>query len=196
MTTPTVSVADLSPLCRSGQRLTIIDVRAPGEFARVHAVGAVLVPLNQFDPGAVGKLRKGPKEPIYVICHSGVRAAKACRMLAEAGVGPALCIEGGTVAWERAGLPVERGAIRPALPQRQMSVAAGVLVLTGLLLAWLVHPGFLGLTAIVGASLVFASLTACCGVGLPLAKVPQKQPTSSAPRGCAPAESCERAEPF
>ncbi len=42
MTTPTVSVADLSPLCRSGQRLTIIDVRAPGEFARVHAVGAVL----------------------------------------------------------------------------------------------------------------------------------------------------------
>lgn len=58
MSTATISIADVAELCRSGDRLNIIDVRTPAEFARVHAVGAVLVPLDQLDPTAVKTVRR------------------------------------------------------------------------------------------------------------------------------------------
>ena len=161
MSVSTISAADLAPRCLSGERMNIIDVRSPAEFARVHAVGAVLVPLDQFNARAVAKLRKSPEEPIFVICRSGARAAKACEYLTEAGVGPAYCVEGGTIAWERTGLPVERGSRLVIPSEGRVRVAAGSLVLIGLLLAWLVHPVSLGLSALVGAGLLFAGLTSC-----------------------------------
>jgi len=45
-------------------------------------------------------------------------------------------------------------------------------VLTGVLLAIFVHPYFIGLSAFVGAGLVFAGITDWCGMGLLLAKLP------------------------
>ena len=42
----------------------------------------------------------------------------------------------------------------------------------GAVLAWLVHPGFVGLSAFVGAGLLFAGLTDTCGMGLVLARMP------------------------
>ncbi len=42
----------------------------------------------------------------------------------------------------------------------------------GFILAWLVHPYFLALSAFVGAGLVFAGITDWCGMGLLLAKLP------------------------
>ena len=39
-------------------------------------------------------------------------------------------------------------------------------------LGYLVHPGFFGLSAFVGAGLVFAGVTDWCGMGLLLAKAP------------------------
>ena len=189
MSTATISIAEMTQRCRSGDRLNIIDVRTPAEFGRVHAVGAVLVPLDQLDPTALKTLRKSPDEPIYVICQSGVRATKACQRLEEAGVGPALIVEGGTVAWEQAGLPVERGASRVIPLERQVRIAAGSLVLIGLLLAWLVHPLFLGLTAFVGAGLVFAGVTDFCGMAMLLARMPWNRATRPIPGTCAPAKA-------
>jgi predicted branched-subunit amino acid permease len=49
---------------------------------------------------------------------------------------------------------------------------AGSLVLIGVLLGWFVHRGFFGLSAFVGAGLVFAGITDFCGMGLLLAKLP------------------------
>ena len=39
-------------------------------------------------------------------------------------------------------------------------------------LGWLVHPAFFGLSAFVGAGLVFAGITDWCGMGMLLAKMP------------------------
>ena len=188
MSTATISIADVAQRCRSGERMNIIDVRTPAEFARVHAVGAVLVPLDELDPGALGALRKSPDEPIYVICQSGGRATKACQRLAEAGMGPALCVDGGTAAWERAGLPVERGTGRVISLERQVRIGAGSLVLIGLLLAWLVHPVFLGLTGFIGGGLIFAGVTDFCGMAMLLAKMPWNRTAGSASGACAPAK--------
>jgi hypothetical protein len=45
-------------------------------------------------------------------------------------------------------------------------------VLLGAVLGWLVHPAFVGLSAFVGAGLVFAGLTGWCGMGLLMARMP------------------------
>jgi rhodanese-related sulfurtransferase len=56
--------------------------------------------------------------------------------------------------------------------ERQVRIAAGLLVLIGLLFAHFVNHWFIGLSAFVGAGLVFAGITDFCGMGLLLAKLP------------------------
>jgi predicted branched-subunit amino acid permease len=56
--------------------------------------------------------------------------------------------------------------------ERQVRIVAGSLVLIGVILGWLVHRGFFGLSAFVGAGLVFAGVSDFCGMGLLLAKLP------------------------
>ena len=53
-----------------------------------------------------------------------------------------------------------------------VAIAAGLLVLLGVLLGFLAHPALFGLSAFVGAGLVFAGITDFCGMGLLLAKMP------------------------
>ena len=64
------------------------------------------------------------------------------------------------------------------LPSGVMSkvrIAAGLLVLLGAILGCLVHPAFVGLSAFVGAGLVFAGVTDTCGMGMLLARMPWNQ---------------------
>jgi len=158
-------------LLAGGRGVVIVDVRTPAEYAKVHATGTKSVPLDQIDPVALAALRKGD-EPLYVICHSGARAAKACQKLLDAGIANVLSIEGGMVAWEQAGLPVVRGAGKVISLERQVRIAAGILVLIGAVLAWTVHPAFVGLSAFIGAGLMFAGITDTCGLAMVLAKMP------------------------
>jgi rhodanese-related sulfurtransferase len=158
-----------------GNPLEIIDVRTPAEYAQVHVEGARSVPLDALDANAFLAARNGAAadQPLYVICQSGGRAARACEMFAAAGFANVLSIEGGTSAWERAGLPVVRGGGRKIISlERQVRIAAGSLVLLGVALGWLVHPAFFVLAAFIGAGLVFAGVTDWCGMGLLLAKMP------------------------
>ena len=62
--------------------------------------------------------------------------------------------------------------------ERQVRIAAGSLVCLGVLLAWLVHPAFIGLSAFVGAGLIFAGVTDTCGLALLLARMPWNRPAS------------------
>jgi len=50
--------------------------------------------------------------------------------------------------------------------ERQVRIAAGVLVLTGVTLGTFVHHGLYVISAFVGAGLVFAGITDWCGMGL------------------------------
>jgi acetyltransferase-like isoleucine patch superfamily enzyme len=56
--------------------------------------------------------------------------------------------------------------------ERQVRIGAGILVLTGVILGFLIHPAFFGLSAFIGAGLVFAGVTDWCGMGLLLARAP------------------------
>lgn len=171
MTVPTITPRRLEELRSAGQPVDLLDVRTPVEFREVHVPFARNVPLDRLDPAAVGSDRKAPAgEPLYVICKSGGRGQKACEKLLAAGV-IVINVEGGTQAWVDAGLPVVRGKKSISL-ERQVRVAAGSLAVLGAVLAWLVHPGFIGLSALVGAGLVFSGLTDSCAMGMILARMP------------------------
>ena len=169
----TISPVHLQQLLDSHADVTLIDVRTPVEFAGVHVPQAHNVPLDRFDPEALlAGSRLTKDQPIYLLCQSGGRASKAADRLAQKGLANAVVVEGGTLAWIGAGLPVNRGTSQVISLERQVRIAAGSLVLLGLLLAYFVHPYFIGLSAFVGAGLVFAGITDWCGMGLLLAKLP------------------------
>ncbi len=187
MNASSISPAQLAELCKEGKEIELIDVRTPVEFREVHVEIARNVPLDQLDTAALVQARRqSANEPLYVICRSGGRGRQACEKFLQAGFSNVVNVEGGTMACVEAGLPVVRGKKAISL-ERQVRIAAGSLVLLATVLGALVHPAFLGLSAFVGAGLVFAGITDTCGMGMILARMPWNQCGRSA-------KSCCRAE--
>lgn len=172
MSVTTIPPRDLVELLAGGKTIDLIDVRTPVEFREVHVAFARNVPLAQLDAAALMQARGGnADEPLYVLCRSGGRGRQACERLQQAGYANVVNVEGGTLACIAAGLPVVRGKAAVSL-ERQVRIAAGLLVLLGVLLGWLADPVFFGLSAFVGAGLVFAGVTDTCGMGMVLARMP------------------------
>lgn len=84
----------------------LIDVRTAQEFRAGHARGSTSIPLTMLDARAGGLPRE---RAIHCICASGVRSRAAARLLERAGFPNVSSVRGGTAAWSRAGLPLERG---------------------------------------------------------------------------------------
>lgn len=87
---------------RSGA--VLVDVREPNEWAGGRATGAVHLPLGHL-PNRVAEL-PADRELLF-ICQSGSRSLVATRIATERGR-TAKSVRGGTSAWARAGLPLER----------------------------------------------------------------------------------------
>jgi rhodanese-related sulfurtransferase len=176
--TRTISPAELARLRAAGEPVQLIDVRTPAEFQEVHVDFARNVPLGQLQPEAL--MPGGSGEALYVICRSGNRGKQACRKLAAVGL-EVINVEGGTLAWEVAGLPVVRGTMKVISLERQVRIAAGFLVLVGAVLAMVVHPYFAGLSAFIGAGLMFSGITDTCGMAMMLARMPWNRVGAGAP---------------
>jgi len=175
MNTATISPVVLAELCKPGQKIDLIDVRTPVEYRTVHVAAARSVPLDQLEPAALMQARNGAAtDPVYVICQSGGRGPRACEKFLQAGFSNVVNIEGGTKACIEAGLPLVRGQQAISL-ERQVRIAAGSLVVLGVAMGWFVHPAFFGLSAFVGAGLIFAGITDTCGMGMILARMPWNQ---------------------
>ncbi len=168
---PQVSPRDLSALLGdTGRAPLLLDVRTPLEFQEMNLDGARLTPLDELDAAALTR-QEDPDREVVVLCRSGGRAKKAAEKLVDAGMSRVSILDGGMLAWNAAGLPVNRGKKIISL-ERQVRIAAGLLVLIGVALGTWAHPGFYGLSAFVGAGLVFSGLTDWCGMGLLLARAP------------------------
>lgn len=83
----------------------LLDVRKPDEFAAGHLAGAHL--LNWLDPETFKADAKNldKSKTMYVYCRSGRRSNEAANYLAEQGY-KVVDMDGGILAWEKAGLPV------------------------------------------------------------------------------------------
>jgi rhodanese-related sulfurtransferase len=170
----TISPIELLNLLAGHPDLPVFDVRTPVEFAEYHLPRTQNVPLDDLQPATLNL----PKEqPVYLLCRTDRRAAMAAEKFAREGFTPVV-VQGGTQAWIAASLPVTRGTGKGVSLERQVRIAAGSLVLLGVLLGWFVHHAFFGLAAFVGAGLVFAGITDFCGMGLLLAKMPWNKKVS------------------
>lgn len=158
-----------------GENLPFVDVRSPAEFASVHAVGAKLYPLDALDPKRIAaELGISAQAPVILLCASGNRARKAAEKFHAEGIPHCLVVEGGTKAWEAAGLPVVRGKGSISI-ERQVRIGAGSMVLLGVVLGSWVDPLWFLLSGFVGAGLMIAGITDWCGMGMLLAKMPWNQ---------------------
>ncbi|TWT88380.1 Inner membrane protein YgaP [Pseudobythopirellula maris] len=164
----TITPQELSDrLKQDGTKL--LDVRTPAEYREAHVRGAVNLPLDRLSAEAAPSA-----ETVLVICQRGSRGKQACEKLTAAGLSNVVNVEGGTLACIEAGLPIERGKKTISL-ERQVRIAAGSLVVVGAALGAFVHPAWLGLSAFVGAGLVFAGVTDTCGMAMMLARMPWNQ---------------------
>jgi sulfur dioxygenase len=87
----------------------ILDVREPGEFTGQlgHIPGSQLIPLRELARRA-DELAPFKQRPIVAVCRSGVRSTTAAAILTSMGFEQVFNMRGGMLAWNDAGLPVER----------------------------------------------------------------------------------------
>lgn len=171
------STASLSP-AQAAARLaefTVVDVRAPGEYASGHVPGALNVPLDRLHEAVPALKSAAARGPLLVVCASGVRSTRACDILAAADV-DAVTLSGGTSGWENEGRALDRptGARTTWPMERQVRFAAGSLVVAGLL-AGLRFPAARWVSAGVGSGLVLSAVTNTCGMAAALSKLPHNR---------------------
>ena len=152
---------------------TVIDVRTPGEFNAAHVNGAQLQPLDQLDAASFCETH-GTENPVYLLCQSGKRATVAAGKLISAGHKNVIVVEGGTAAAIEHGLDINYGKGAISI-ERQVRIAAGLLVLCGTLAGVFLHSAFLIVPGFVGAGLAFAGWTDTCGMAMALGKCPWNQ---------------------
>ena len=149
-----------------GDHGKLVDVRSAAEFAIGHVPGAVNVPMEQVETRAAD-VGDGP---VVLICEAGKRASIVAGWLEDRQAVSVLA--GGTAAWRKAGFPLVRCAPCRWTLERQVRLAAGLIVLIGSLLAVLVSPTWILLPMFIGAGLTFAGATNICGMAVVLARMP------------------------
>ena len=168
-----ISAEAFQSVLHKNKNLFVIDVRTEAEFAACHVKGARLFPLQDLSPARILLESEGAvgDAPIYVLCKAGGRALKAADILAPETMRDVIVIEGGTDACVACGMPAILG--EPAMSlERQVRVAAGSLVVVGVALGTFIDTAFYGVSAFVGAGLVFAGLTDTCAMGMLIARMP------------------------
>jgi len=95
---------ELNQLLRAG-KVKAVDVRERAVFDRTHIPGATSMPGDEIEGRLAEIYMLGVPPVLY--CRSGDRSKELVGKLAEQGVAAAF-LEGGVLAWEAVGLPIER----------------------------------------------------------------------------------------
>ena len=157
-------------------QLQVIDVRTHAEVNSESLADCAHFPLQELDSAAVKAYLEqqghDSSQPVYLLCASGQRAAKAGEQLQGDLDHQLVIVEGGMNALKQLGIDIAKGSGNIISLERQVRIAAGSLVVIGVILGFAVNPGFYGLSAFVGAGLVFAGVTDSCGMAMVLARMP------------------------
>ncbi len=168
MTLKTIDAEKTHELLKSGKAV-LIDVREPDEWIKEHVPEAHLIPLSGFNPDDFP--RDHDKIAVFH-CRSGGRTEAAAPQILRTGFREVYQLEGGIQGWREAGYKVNETSKAPISIMRQVQIAAGSLVLLGLVLAVLVNPWFAALSAFVGAGLTQAGITGTCAMASMLKHMP------------------------
>lgn len=178
----TITAGELKNKLDQGTIL-LIDVREPSEYQAEHIEKAHLIPLANLSSITL----PSTEYPIACHCKTGKRSEEACtKLLAENPNLEVYLLEGGLKAWKAAGFPVQSSQspdqsenaktiynLEKKIPlERQVLLAAGLLVVVGSLFGLIMHPVFCILSLVVGGALIYAGFSGWNGLSASLAKMP------------------------
>lgn len=151
----------------------LVDIRAADEYAREHIAQAIHRPVDSIS---------GPQDfsgarAVIYHCRAGQRTRMNAQQLASCVSCEAYMLEGGLDGWKAAGLAVEKVPGQPLELQRQVMIAAGSLVLLGVVLGYALTPWLFLLSGLVGAGLIFAGVSGFCGMARLLQLMPWNRQT-------------------
>src|ERR1700722_9080721 len=94
-----IAPADVKQRLDAGEKLHLIDVREPNEFALARIAGSELIPMRQV-PGELQTLEaRADEAPLIVFCHHGVRSLNVVNWLRQQGVEACQSMAGGGCGW-------------------------------------------------------------------------------------------------
>ena len=99
-----IRAPELAQLIQQG-RVTAVDTREPAAFGRARIPFSTNVPLDEIE-GRLAELHMLGGAPV-LYCRSGDKSKELAQKLADDGA-PVAFLEGGFLAWEAEGLPIER----------------------------------------------------------------------------------------
>jgi len=166
MSIPAITATEARKRLEDGTAI-LVDIREPAEHAREKIPGAQSMPLSHFD---AARLAGG--NAVIFHCQSGNRTRTNADKLCVVDAPEMYVLEGGITGWKSAGHATKLDRSKPIELQRQVQIAAGSLIVAGLLLALLISPWFALLSAFVGCGLMFAGISGWCGMARLLAIMP------------------------
>lgn len=102
VTGPALTTLQVTQLINS-KNATIVDIRAPEEFAKGSLPNARNLPADKVKD-RVRELKKD--KPLIVVCANGQAAGKVAALLRSSGFTDVFILGGGLAAWREAGLPI------------------------------------------------------------------------------------------
>jgi adenylyltransferase/sulfurtransferase len=102
---PEEGPADLTKRLKSGDPVTVIDVRDPDEYREGHIEPAANISRG-FLEFRIATAVSDPATPIVLYCQTGLRSMLAAKSLRELGYTNVINLQGGYQKWAQSGLPV------------------------------------------------------------------------------------------
>ncbi|HEX6212060.1 MAG TPA: rhodanese-like domain-containing protein [Methylomirabilota bacterium] len=114
---PTIDAAELARRQRQGEPLLIVDTRTPEEYRRFCIPGGRSAPGGELALRIHDLVRERPGATVVVNCAGRTRSIIGARVLQRMQLPNVVSLRNGTSGWLLAGLELERGADRVALPE-------------------------------------------------------------------------------
>lgn len=153
------------------ENVIFIDIREPSEYAREHIPGAKNIPQDTLSKEALASVCHSNDRVVFY-CQSGNRTQQARAILDSLSLANAYVLDKGLNNWKQQHKPTQINRSAPLPIMRQVQIIVGFMVLLGIVLAYLVSPGFMLISAFFGAGLLFAGVSGTCGLAKLLMLLP------------------------
>ncbi len=94
-----ISVEELKARMDAGEKINLIDVREPHEYAEFN-LGGKLIPLGKIQTMQIDEIEDLKEEEVIIHCRSGQRSMMACMFLDTLGFKDTKNLAGGVLAWQ------------------------------------------------------------------------------------------------
>ncbi|MBX2905635.1 MAG: rhodanese-like domain-containing protein [Taibaiella sp.] len=95
-----ISAQELKERMDSGEKLNIIDVREPSEYAEFN-IGGKLIPLGKIAGMQFDEIEDMKEEELIIHCKAGSRSMQACLILEQVGFTNLVNLTGGVMAFQK-----------------------------------------------------------------------------------------------